>query len=59
MTHAAVRGGILRNYGDPQTAVAMEETGICERTGNCDVIHVALFVTIFRARRKAHVVQLL
>jgi hypothetical protein len=42
-THIAVRVGILQNYGDPQTAVAMEGTGICKRIGKCDVFHIALF----------------
>ena len=58
-THIAVRDGILRNYGDPQTAVAMEVTGICKRIGKCDMFHVAQFVPTFRARRNADFVQLL
>jgi hypothetical protein len=43
----AIRNGIIRNCGDPQTAVAMEGTGICKRIGKCDMFHVALFVPTF------------
>ena len=50
---------MLRNYGDPQTAVVMEGTRICKRIGKCDMFHVALFVPTFRAYRNAEVVQLL
>jgi hypothetical protein len=53
----AVRVGILRNYGDPQTAVAVEGTAIFGKTGNCEMFHVALFFPIFRANRNVDVVQ--
>jgi hypothetical protein len=53
----AVRVRILRNYGDPQTAVAMEGTAICEKTAKCDMFHVALFVPTFRANRNPDVMQ--
>jgi hypothetical protein len=54
-THIAVRDGILRNYGDPQTSAAMEGTGICKRIGKCDMFHVTLFVPTFTAPRNADV----
>jgi hypothetical protein len=57
--HIAVRDGILRNYGETQTAVAMEGTGICKRIGKCDVFRVALFVPTFTVRRNADVAHLL
>jgi len=50
---------MLRNYEDPQTAVAMEGTRICKRIGKCDMFHVPLFVPTFRATRYDEVVQLL
>jgi len=50
---------MLRNYADPQTAVAMEVTRICKRIGKCDMFHVAQLVPKFRARRNAGFVQLL
>jgi len=55
----AVRDGIFRNYFDTQTAVIMEGTRICKKTGKCDMFHVALFIPTFRARRNADVVLLL
>jgi hypothetical protein len=57
VTLIAVRDGILRNYGDPQTAVAVEGTAICGKTEKCDLFHVALFVPTFIASRNPDVVQ--
>jgi hypothetical protein len=55
----AVTDGILRNYLDRKTAVAMELRGNCKNIGKYDMFHVALFVHTFRARRNADFVHLL
>jgi hypothetical protein len=57
-TQIAVRDGILRIYGETQTALAMEGTGNCQKIGKCDVVRVAVFVPTFRASKNADVMQL-
>jgi len=47
-THIAVRDRIIRTYGDPQNAVAMEETAICKRLESvtCLFQHLELAETL-------------
>jgi hypothetical protein len=58
-SHIANRDGMLWNYGDPQTAVAMEVTRFCKKAGKCDMFPVALFVPTFTVSRIADFAQLL